>query len=290
MRLGTIRSGGGTQAVRVTDRGTFLLPFRDVGRALANTSRISELAELGVAGPATDEVRWAPPVTRPGKIICVGLNYRTHILEMGREVPRYPTLFAKFAESLIGSRDEIWLPAASEAVDWEAELAVVIGRVVRHADARGAAAAIAGYTVANDISMRDFQRRTGEWLQGKTFEHSTPLGPLVVTPDEVDHAADLRITCSVDGAERQASRTSDLLFSPAELVSYLSFIVPLAPGDVLLTGTPGGVGAGMNPPAYLAAGQVVTASIEGIGSCVNTCVVSGAPASGSAEKEIASVQ
>src|SRR5262249_2171876 len=134
---------------------------------------------------ALDVTAPAPVVPRPGKIICQGLNYRDHILEMAHELPRHPTLFAKYADALIGARDDIWLPAASEAVDWEAELAVVVGRTVRHAGRAEAEAAIAGFTVANDVSMRDWQYRSLEWLQGKTWEHATPVGPWLVTPDEV---------------------------------------------------------------------------------------------------------
>jgi acylpyruvate hydrolase len=161
-------------------------------------------------------------------------------------------------------------------VDWEVELAVVIGSEVRHAGRAEAGAAIAGYTVCNDISVRDFQRRTLQWLQGKTFEDSTPLGPWLVTTDELvaDPAdtPDLALSCEVDGDVRQSSRTSDLIFGPAEVIEYVSRIVTLDPGDVISTGTPGGVGMGRTPPVYLAPGQVVRTAIEGIGELVNECV------------------
>jgi acylpyruvate hydrolase len=144
---------------------------------------------------------------------------------------------------------------------------------VRHASPEEAAAAIAGFTVANDISMRDWQNRTAQWLQGKTFEHATPIGPWMVTPDEVGGAApDLELTCEVDGVLRQRSRTSQLVFGPAHVVAYLSDVITLHPGDLILTGTPGGVGHAMDPPVYLRAGQRVRTAIEGIGELVNECV------------------
>ena len=205
--------------------------------------------------------------------MCVGVNYADHIAEMGRDAPEFPTLFAKFTDALIGARDAIVLPAVSDKVDWEVELTVVIGRDVRHASPDEAADAIAGFTIANDISMRDFQNRTLQWLQGKTFEHATPVGPWMVTPDELGGTApDLELTCEVDGVNRQRSRTSQLVFGPAAVVAYLSDIVTLRPGDLVLTGTPGGVGHAMDPPVYLRAGQVVRTAIEGIGELVNPCV------------------
>ena len=181
-------------------------------------------------------------VTRPGKVVCVGLNYRGHVEETGRELPAYPTLFGKFADSLCGPYDDIPLPAASDKVDWEAELTVVIGREARGVDAGHALDHVAGYTVANDTSMRDWQNRTLQWLQGKNFEASTPVGPVLVTPDEVDHASDLRISCTVNDEVVQDSRTSDLIFPPDHLIAYISTFTTLRPGDLILTGTPAGVG------------------------------------------------
>ena len=154
---------------------------------------------------------------------------------------------AKFADALIGANDPIVLPPGSEAVDWEAELAVVIGSRVSRATEEEAAAAIAGFTVANDISARDFQRRTTEWLQGKTFDATTPLGPFLLTADESGSAPGLEISCTVDGFTKQKADTADLVFSPVELVRYISAVTTLNPGDVILTGTPGGVGDGLTP-------------------------------------------
>ena len=217
------------------------------------------------------EASFAPVVPQPSKIICVGLNYRAHILETGRELPEYPTLFAKFAGTLLGPRDDLVLPAISGRVDWEVELGVIIGQPIYRASRDEAAAAIAGYTVTNDVSMRDWQRRTLQWLAGKMFERSTP-GPYLVTGDEVGDAADLEVRCEVDGAVMQRSRTSDLLFSPADIAAYASQAITLRPGDLLLTGTPGGVGDARKPPVYLQPGQQLRTVIEGLGECVNRCV------------------
>jgi acylpyruvate hydrolase len=200
------------------------------------------------------------------------LNYRSHILEMGRELPAHPTLFTKFADTLLGARDDLILPVVSDEVDWEAELGLVIGAPVRWASTEEAATAIAGYTVVNDVSMRDWQWRSTQWLAGKAFDATTPVGPWLVTPDEVDHAADLALRCEVDGQVMQSSRTSDLLFTPADLVAYISQFTTLHPGDLIATGTPGGVGAARNPKIFLQPGQVLRTVIEGVGECVNRCV------------------
>jgi acylpyruvate hydrolase len=205
-------------------------------------------------------------------VLCVGLNYRAHILETGRELPQYPTLFAKFAQTLLGSHDDLVLPSVSDRVDWEVELGVVIGRPIYRASPDEAAAAIAGFTVTNDVSMRDWQSRTLQWLQGKMFEASTPVGPYLVTGDEIGDAADLEVRCEVDGTVMQQSRTSDLLFGPAEIAAYASQAITLQPGDLLLTGTPGGVGNARKPPVYLQPGQTLRTVVEGVGECVNRCV------------------
>jgi acylpyruvate hydrolase len=189
---------------------------------------------------------------------------------MGRELPAHPTLFAKYRSALVGANDEIVLPAVSDSVDWEVELAVIVGARVRHVAEGKAADAIAGYAVLNDVSVRDFQNRTLQWLQGKTFEHSTPLGPWLVTTDECSGEG-LQVTCEVDGEVMQQSDTADLLFAPAALVSYVSRILTLEPGDVIATGTPGGVGAARKPPRFLADGETVVTRITGLGECRNVC-------------------
>jgi len=275
MRLTTIRTGADTRAVRLDADRAVETGHADVGELLAvpGWRAVAEAAD----GPAHDRagLDHAPVVPHPGKIICVGVNYGAHIAEMGRETPQYPTLFAKFPEALIGAHDDVVLPAASEAVDWEAELAVVIGTTVRHADEATAEAAIAGYTVLNDVTARDWQTRTLQWLQGKTFEATTPIGPELVTPDEAGlqgPGTGLDLSCTVDGETVQTANTDDMVFGAVATIAYVSTILTLNPGDVLALGTPGGVGHARKPPRYLTPGAVLTTTIAGLGELRNTCV------------------
>jgi acylpyruvate hydrolase len=276
VRLATVRSDDGTGTWAATVEGDELVELAapDV-RAVLDAGG-GDPAAVGRPGAprrvAVADASLAPVVPEPRKVICVGLNYRHHILEMGRELPSHPTLFAKYALALTGPRDEIPIPPESPQVDWEAELAIVVGRPARRVAVADALDHIAGYAVLNDVSMRDWQYRTLQWLQGKTWERSTPLGPWLVTPDEVDHAADLRVSCEVNGQLMQEARTSDLLFRPADVVAYLSTFVTLEPGDVIATGTPGGVGHARDPQVFLRPGDTVRTAIEGIGELVNPCV------------------
>lgn len=273
MKLATIRTSHGTKAAFIEGKETVEIDgYSDVGALLAETGWIETARKASGPRHPLDATDLAPVVVKPSKIICLGLNYRSHIEETGRDMPAYPTLFAKFSCALIGPRDPIVLPAVSETIDWEAELAFVIGRPIRHAGVEESRQAIAGYTVLNDVSVRDFQNRTLQWLQGKTFEKTTPVGPWLTTPDEVDDARDLLVQCEVDGEIVQKARTSDLVFAPAEIVSYVSQMLTLEPGDLIATGTPGGVGMARNPPIWLKPGQVVRTSIEGLGELVNRCV------------------
>ncbi|MFI0405904.1 fumarylacetoacetate hydrolase family protein [Actinomadura sp. 3N508] len=272
MKLATIRTDDGTRAARITPGGAVLLDAPDVGGLLGRDDWAGVAASARGDARPVDDADLAPVVPRPGKVLCVGLNYRNHILEMGRDLPEHPTLFAKFAEALIGPRDDIQLAPESSAVDWEAELTLVIGRTVRRASEEEAEAAIAGFTIMNDVTMRDWQFRTKEWLQGKTFEGTTPLGPVLVTPDELPGGVRpaLAMTCRVDGDVTQKTDTSDLVFDPVALVRYASTILTLRPGDVIATGTPGGVGHARKPPRYLSEGSTVITEIEGIGRLENT--------------------
>ena len=271
MKLATLRTGDGTRAVRVDGDRFFDLGVPDVGVLLADPSwqRTAATATRPIStGPVAD---FAPVVPHPGKVICVGLNYRSHIREMGREIPEFPTLFAKYPEALIGATDTIELAPESESVDWEAELAVVIGATVRRASSDRAAAAIAGFAVLNDVTMRDWQYRTPQWLQGKTFERTTPFGPVLTTPDELPGGVrpTLDISCIVDGEIVQKAGTGDLVFDPVNLVEYISTILTLRPGDVIATGTTGGVGHARKPPRYLSDGSRVVTEISGIGRLDN---------------------
>jgi acylpyruvate hydrolase len=272
MRLLTLRTGNGTtKAVRQDgDTLTEIDGFADVGELLRTAGWEETARAANGATHPLDGADLAAVVPAPGKIICVGHNYRNHIKEMGRDVPEYPTLFAKYAESLIGPYDDLALPQESDAVDWEAELAVVIGKSGRRISEADAADHIAGYSVLNDVSMRDYQFRTLQWLQGKTWEKSTPFGPALVTKDEF--SAGPLMTSEVDGESMQQTPTGDLVFTPEFLVSYISTIITLNPGDVIATGTPGGVGHARDPKRYLREGQVLVTSIEGLGRLKNRVV------------------
>lgn len=272
MRLTTIRTAHGTSAARVIGTTLGLLPFTDVGALLASGPDWRKHAE-GLVGDTIDldSADFAPLIPNPEKIVCVGANYDGHLQEIGISKPDYPTIFAKYSRALIGARDAIQLPDNSDCVDWEAELGVVIGRPLRNASDEEALAAVAGYTIVNDISMRDWQLRTSQFLQGKTFESTTPLGPYLVTPDEVDHARHLRLSCLVGDRVMQDAFTSDMVFSVAEVLTYLSSFITLVPGDVIAMGTPAGVGAFHTPPRYLLDGETVTTRIDGLGEQTNVC-------------------
>ena len=270
MKLATIRDGDRTRAVRIEGSAAVELDATDVGAVLREEGWRDRAARATGPTRPLDGVDYAPLVPNPDKIICVGLNYRAHIDETGRDVPEFPTLFAKYRGALIGAHDDIVLPAVSDAADWEVELAVIVGERIRHVDEAGAERAIAGYSVLNDVSVRDYQNRTLQWLQGKTFERSTPLGPWLVTPDE-SPGPSREIACEVDGELVQKSDTADLVFGPAALISYLSSIITLEPGDVIATGTPSGVGMARTPPRYLRDGEVVVTRIAGLGECRNVC-------------------
>ncbi len=272
MRLATIRTGEGTRAVRVDDDAAVETGHRCVGELLKETDwrGVAETA----SGPAhaVESLDFATLVTWPEKTICVGLNYLDHIAETGRTPPEYPTLFTKYARSLIGANDPIQMPQDDESVeiDWEAELGLVIGSEVRRASAEEAEAAIAGYKVVNDVSVRDWQYRTTQFLQGKAWEGTTPVGPYLVTAEPGTPAA-FPISCTVDGQVMQSSNTSELCFGPVALVQYISTLITLAPGDLIVTGTPAGVGHARNPKIFRERGQTVVTRIEGIGECRNVC-------------------
>lgn len=276
MRLFTISFAGRTcAAVGVGDGQVAELDFADVRAVLTASDDLRSLVDRHGPLHAIDDVELLPVVPRPDKIIGLGLNFHSHLRELGREPPEYPTLFAKFPGSLVGARGPIVLPAESSQMDWEAELAIIVGRRVRRADARAAEQAIAGYSVINDVTARDWQTRTRQFLQGKTFESTSPFGPTLVTPDEIGDLGALVLRCDIDGRTVQEERLSDMLWSPADLVSYVSTIITLEPGDVIAAGTPAGVGRNQQPPVFLEPGQVVRTSIDGIGELLNRCVAEG---------------
>jgi acylpyruvate hydrolase len=275
VKLATLRTDGSTVAVRIDcDTAVELDGYSDVGALLAAPDWKARASTTGGREHRLDGIQpssWHVLVPRPSKIICVGLNYRAHILEMGRELPEYPTLFAKFAEALVGPNDPVVLPTiAPGAVDWEGELAVIIGTPARNVSEADASAHIGGYAVLNDVTVRDYQYRTAQWLQGKTFESTTPLGPWMVTPDEYTPTTRLRTV--INDEVVQDTLTSDMVFTPAHLVSYISHIITLNPGDVIASGTPAGVGHARTPARYLREGDVLTTTIEGLGTLANPVV------------------
>ena len=275
MRLATVAQEVGTSAAVVDADGTRFAPIRgyaDLGALLRAGSAGRAAAAAAATGPmeALDHERLRRPVLAPGAIVCVGLNYRSHILEMGRELPTDPTLFAKFARALTDPFAEIELPRHTRKVDYEGELAVVIGEGGRDIAAADAWRHVAGLTVLNDVTMRDFQKRTVEWLAGKTWQASTPVGPWVVTPDELGELGPLELSLSVNGEERQRSDLGDLVFDVPALIADISKIIELEPGDLIATGTPGGVGVAQDK--FIADGDVVEVAIDGIGKISNRFV------------------
>ncbi len=245
----------------------------DVVRPLAGIEELGATTPLEVLAspPVGDEtipladVTLRPVVPRPGKILCVGLNYRAHVEEGVYEVPDYPVLFPKFADALVGPGEPVLVPPESEAVDYEGEMALVIGRTVRRVSGDEALAAVAGYTVANDVTMRDYQYKTHQWLVGKTWANSTPLGPYLVTPDEVGDPHALDISLALNGETLQASNTSRFIFDIPTLIGTISEFIPLNPGDVILTGTPEGVGYRRDPKVLLGDGDSMVVEVENVG-------------------------
>lgn len=273
MKISTIRIDGATRAVRQDgDTYTEINGFADVGALLQDPQWQEKARNASGTQYAVQGASLAAVVPNPGKIICVGANYLKHIQEMGSEVPQYPTLFAKYSESLIGANDIIELPAEDAGVDWEAELAIIIGKTGRRISEADAPDYIAGYSVLNDVSMRNYQFRSMQWLQGKTWENSTPFGPALVTADELDPRAAIR--SKLNDEIVQDGSIDDLVFKPAQLIAYISTILTLKPGDVIATGTPSGVGHARKPQKYITDGAVLETSIEGLGTLRNRAATS----------------
>jgi acylpyruvate hydrolase len=270
VRLATVRRGTRTHAAVIDGETARLLDAVDIGQLLASRPDWQSHLPPAVDEARVDSLEYAPLVLSPPKIICVGLNYRTHIDEMGLTAPECPTLFAKFSRSLIGARDPVLLPGRAH-LDWEAELVAVVGMPIRHATVQQATAGICGFTVGNDVTDRIAQFRTSQWLPGKTQEHTTPVGPHLVTIDETGTEPDLAISCHVDGVMKQSSRTSDMLFSAGEVLAHVSDFITAEPGDLVFMGTPSGVGNGRTPEEYLGDRSVIVTEIETLGALVNEC-------------------
>jgi len=252
----------------IADMRALIAAGPDVWARLASDLAFADLSRI--SRPLAD-VKLTAPVL-PSKICAIGLNYLDHVLEGGRQVPKSPLLFAKLPSAVIGPGDTIcWEPALSDKIDWEAELAVVIGREARRVRAADAWDYVFGYTCADDVSARDLQDRDGQWTRAKSLDTFCPLGPWIVTRDEVPDPHSLPIRCTVNGEVVQQSNTDQLIFRVPELIEFLSRAFTLLPGDIILTGTPPGVGHYRNPPRYLQDGDTVAVEIDGIGALVNVC-------------------
>ena len=262
MKLARIEVNGGPPVV-AEERDGALYPF-----AVDLSAVLGGEAGAAAADPVVGARRLAPVV--PGKVVAIGLNYMDHVRESGMQAPAQPLIFAKFPSSVVGPGDEIRLPLdLTERVDWEVELAVVIGTRARHVATEAALSHVFGYTVANDVSARDLQFADGQWVRGKSLDTFCPLGPVLVTADEIADPQALHLTCSVNGEVMQDATTDQMVFGVAELISHCSHSFTLEPGDALLTGTPWGCGEFMDPKRSLAPGDVVECEIDGIGKLRN---------------------
>ncbi|MET9255152.1 fumarylacetoacetate hydrolase family protein [Streptomyces sp. NPDC003717] len=272
-RVSAARIEGGTAHPVVAEDDRFMA---DAVRDLIADGTAHEVLAADVPGVPLAEVELLSPLAAPQKIVCIGLNYADHIRETGLDTPEVPLAFVKTAHCLTGPTDPIRVPrGATEQLDWEAELAVVIGRPAREVPVERAMEHVFGYTVANDVSARDAQFSDGQWFRGKNFDDFCPLGPWLVTSDEVPDPQALAIAARVNGTTVQDSSTKEMIFGVAETVSYLSRYLTLNPGDVIATGTPHGVGMGRTPQLWLTDGDVVEIEVEGVGALRNTVRVTG---------------
>ena len=220
-----------------------------------------------------NNIRIGPPISRPSKIVCVGLNYAKHAAESGMKIPDEPVLFFKSSSAITGPFDPIIIPKNSSKTDWEVELAIVMGKRASYVSKEDALNYIAGYVLHNDVSEREFQiERSGQWVKGKSCDSFAPIGPFIATADEIENPNNLNLWLKVNGEEMQNSNTSDFIFNIEEVVSYISQFMTLMPGDIISTGTPFGVGLGLNPPKYLKEGDIVELGIEGLGISKQTCI------------------
>jgi 2-keto-4-pentenoate hydratase/2-oxohepta-3-ene-1,7-dioic acid hydratase in catechol pathway len=268
MRLVTFsRDGGAAQAGvisgdKISGLGSDMISVIASGKPPVTTGPSCDLRDVTVLAP----------IPRPPKLICVGLNYRDHAAETKMEIPKVPTIFNKFPNVVIGPGDNIVLPKVSERPDYEAEFAFVIGRGGRHIPAARAMEHVFGYTIVNDVSARDYQMATSQWLMGKTFDTFAPMGPWIVTADEIADPHSLDIWLEIGGERLQSSNTRELIFKIPELIEFISKVVTFETGDVVITGTPAGVGFARKPPRYLKPGDQVSIYVQGIGTLTNSVI------------------
>ena len=275
MKLVSFLRNGQARAGVVKTDGVIDLSDQDFGRSVKHMLRLGALDQVrAVAGDrdpdiALADIEFLPCVVNPGKVLCIGVNYRKHALEMGRELPAKPWVFVRFPDSFVGHGAHMLRPAVSEQYDFEGELAVVIGRSAHRVAAADAYHYVAGYCCLNDGSVRDFQRHSGQFTAGKNFLQSGSMGPWLVTRDEIPDPTVLQLETRLNGTTMQSSSTGDLIFDIQALIEYCSTFTRLDPGDVIATGTPGGVGAARTPPVWLQPGDTLEVSISSIGTLCN---------------------
>lgn len=280
MRLMMFEDGGAARLGVVSGEDVIAVEGDNVPATLAGVIAGGETALKAVEAATSGgsrrklaDVKPALPISKPPKMICIGLNYALHAKEGGHDIPTYPSIFVRMDTSLVAAEADVIRPKVSEQLDYECELAIVIGKGGRHIAEADALDHVFGYTMFNDVSVRDYQRKTGQWTPGKNFDGTGPLGPVVVTSDELPAGASgLRITTRVNGKTMQDSNTSDMIFSTQKIVAVLSEFMTLEPGDIIATGTPSGVAHARKPPAWMKAGDVVEVEVEGIGVLRNPIV------------------
>lgn len=273
MKFVSFSHGGRNRAGVVSDAGivdaTERLGVTDVTELFARMPEAAKLAAAAGADYRIDDIVFLPAVPAPKRIFCIGLNYLSHLKETGREAPAYPMIFTRFASSQVGHRQPIIRPTVSDQLDFEGELAVVIGVECRHVPEDKAFSVIAGYSCYNDGSIRDWQRHTTQFVPGKNFPQTGGFGPFIVTPDEIADIRQASLVTRLNGAEVQRAVIDDLVFDIPRLINYCSTFTSLSPGDVIVTGTTGGVGAARKPPLWMKPGDVVEVEIAGVGNLVN---------------------
>lgn len=278
MRIASFIHDGRSGFGIVREDGLVDLAERGLGQSLKQVLGRGALDEVRAVAATADadlslaDVALQPPVVNPGKVFCIGVNYRNHVVEMGRELPTHPWVFTRSADSFVGHGSSLVRPAVSEQFDYEGELALVIGRTAHRVDSASALDYVAGYCCLNDGSVRDFQRHSGQFTPGKNFWRSGAMGPWLVTADEIGDPAGLELETRLNGKVMQSAPTSDLIFDIPALIEYCSTFARLEPGDVIATGTPGGVGAARKPPVWLRGGDTIEVSISRIGTLANPVV------------------
>ncbi len=279
MRLTSFAANGKQSYGVVTDDGIIdagsmveNAPTLRAAIAASALDRIAEAADGRSPDHGLDEIEFLPVIPDPDKIICIGLNYRTHVLEGGRDIPKFPMIFTRYPNSQVGHRQPMVKPRVSDKFDYEGELAVIIGRTCRHVAEKDALSVIAGYSCYNDGSVRDYQRHTSQFYPGKNFYHSGAFGPWMVTADEIPDPTRMTLLTRLNGEEMQRATTDDLLFNINQLIAYLTTVTELYPGDVISTGTTGGVGIYREPPALMKEGDTIEVELDGIGILSNPIV------------------